>query len=348
MIGLLGEAADEASVSSLVRRSRAPQGITAAFDDVRSFWRSLARHGAGHHTRPLDGSDAQPLAPLPDAGLPHLGTLRVLSVERRVRVPGSAAGRARAPAGRATPGAQSHPPRGVAPVRRRRRPALVARTGRPGRPHEVLGRQALARLRDAAVHVGDRRHGNSRRERAVPRRPGAQRPTSTKSTIGPASPAMRASLYEHCVRAVALNLATGAHGLPLMGTGDWNDGMNLVGSRRQGRKRLARLVPPVDPAALRRPRGGPRRDATAPTPTAATRRRSRARSSRPGTANGTAARTSTTGRRSDRRRTRSAASTRSRSRGPSLPAAAIRRERGRRWSPPNGISCGVTTGSCCC
>jgi cyclic beta-1,2-glucan synthetase len=42
------------------------------------------------------------------------------------------------------------------------------------------------------------------------------------------------TLYEHCVRAVALNLATGAHGLPLMGTGDWNDGMNLVGSEGQG------------------------------------------------------------------------------------------------------------------
>jgi cyclic beta-1,2-glucan synthetase len=44
----------------------------------------------------------------------------------------------------------------------------------------------------------------------------------------------RASLYDHCVRAVALSLDTGAHGLPLMGTGDWNDGMNLVGSEGRG------------------------------------------------------------------------------------------------------------------
>src|SRR6185295_19943620 len=44
---------------------------------------------------------------------------------------------------------------------------------------------------------------------------------------------LRASLYDHCVRAVALNLETGAHGLPLIGTCDWNDGMNLVG--REGR-----------------------------------------------------------------------------------------------------------------
>jgi N,N'-diacetylchitobiose phosphorylase len=43
----------------------------------------------------------------------------------------------------------------------------------------------------------------------------------------------RASVYEHCVRAIERSLAVGAHGLPLMGTGDWNDGMNRVG--REGR-----------------------------------------------------------------------------------------------------------------
>ncbi|MDQ3348378.1 MAG: glycosyl transferase family 36, partial [Acidobacteriota bacterium] len=42
------------------------------------------------------------------------------------------------------------------------------------------------------------------------------------------------SLYEHCVRAIAISLGTGVHGLPLMGIGDWNDGMNLVGSEGRG------------------------------------------------------------------------------------------------------------------
>ncbi|HEX7071255.1 MAG TPA: hypothetical protein VF190_10630 [Rhodothermales bacterium] len=41
------------------------------------------------------------------------------------------------------------------------------------------------------------------------------------------------SVYEHCCRSIDRSLATGAHGLPLMGTGDWNDGMNRVG--REGR-----------------------------------------------------------------------------------------------------------------
>jgi cellobiose phosphorylase len=43
-----------------------------------------------------------------------------------------------------------------------------------------------------------------------------------------------ASLYEHCVRAVEHGLALGAHGLPLIGSGDWNDGMNNVGMRGKG------------------------------------------------------------------------------------------------------------------
>ncbi len=40
------------------------------------------------------------------------------------------------------------------------------------------------------------------------------------------------SVYEHCARAVDNGLRYGPHGLPLMGTGDWNDGMNRVGPRR--------------------------------------------------------------------------------------------------------------------
>ncbi|HAH31833.1 MAG TPA: cyclic beta 1-2 glucan synthetase, partial [Elusimicrobia bacterium] len=42
------------------------------------------------------------------------------------------------------------------------------------------------------------------------------------------------TLYEHCVRAVKHSLKFGVHGLPLMGSGDWNDGMNLVGHEGKG------------------------------------------------------------------------------------------------------------------
>jgi cyclic beta-1,2-glucan synthetase len=43
-----------------------------------------------------------------------------------------------------------------------------------------------------------------------------------------------ASLYEHCVRAILRGLRFGGHGLPLIGSGDWNDGMNLVGAEGKG------------------------------------------------------------------------------------------------------------------
>jgi cyclic beta-1,2-glucan synthetase len=43
----------------------------------------------------------------------------------------------------------------------------------------------------------------------------------------------KASLFEHCVRAINRGIALGEHGLPLIGSGDWNDGMNRVG--REGR-----------------------------------------------------------------------------------------------------------------
>jgi cyclic beta-1,2-glucan glucanotransferase len=43
-----------------------------------------------------------------------------------------------------------------------------------------------------------------------------------------------ASLYEHCVRALKHGLRFGVHQLPLMGCGDWNDGMNLVGREGKG------------------------------------------------------------------------------------------------------------------
>jgi cyclic beta-1,2-glucan synthetase len=41
-------------------------------------------------------------------------------------------------------------------------------------------------------------------------------------------------LYEHCARALETSLTVGVHGLPLIGTGDWNDGLNRVGVAGKG------------------------------------------------------------------------------------------------------------------
>ncbi|MGA7438217.1 MAG: cyclic beta 1-2 glucan synthetase, partial [Luteibacter sp.] len=44
----------------------------------------------------------------------------------------------------------------------------------------------------------------------------------------------RGTLYEHCVRALMHSMPRGTHGLPLIGSGDWNDGMNRVGEGGKG------------------------------------------------------------------------------------------------------------------
>jgi cellobiose phosphorylase len=50
----------------------------------------------------------------------------------------------------------------------------------------------------------------------------------------PAKGAESAPLYDHCVRAIKHGLKFGAHGLPLMGNGDWNDALNHVGAEGKG------------------------------------------------------------------------------------------------------------------
>src|SRR6185369_11168793 len=52
--------------------------------------------------------------------------------------------------------------------------------------------------------------------------------------FAPATASERGTLFEHCARALDKRLTTGDHGLPLMGTGDWNDGMNRIGRLGKG------------------------------------------------------------------------------------------------------------------
>jgi cyclic beta-1,2-glucan synthetase len=66
-----------------------------------------------------------------------------------------------------------------------------------------------------------------------------------------------ADVYEHCCRALDRSLTKGAHGLPLMGTGDWNDGMNRVGREGRGESVwmgffLFRIITDFLPACERR------------------------------------------------------------------------------------------------
>ena len=60
-------------------------------------------------------------------------------------------------------------------------------------------------------------------------------PEGQEDWYGAAEPApLREPLYMHCLQALRRAAKTGAHGLPLMGTGDWNDAMNSVGDEGRG------------------------------------------------------------------------------------------------------------------
>jgi cyclic beta-1,2-glucan synthetase len=66
-----------------------------------------------------------------------------------------------------------------------------------------------------------------------------------------------ASVYEHAARAIDRSLRVGVHGLPLMGSGDWNDGMNRVGQEGRGESVwlawfLCQLVESFAPLAIQR------------------------------------------------------------------------------------------------
>ena len=62
----------------------------------------------------------------------------------------------------------------------------------------------------------------------------ALQPGETDTFFLPTAGEQSATLFEHCARGLDGSLAVGSHGLPLIGTGDWNDGMNDVGAAGRG------------------------------------------------------------------------------------------------------------------
>jgi cyclic beta-1,2-glucan synthetase len=68
----------------------------------------------------------------------------------------------------------------------------------------------------------------------VPFLAGGPLPADSQEIFSAPESLTKGSLFEHCVRALDSSLAIGSHGLPLFGTGDWNDGMNRVGVAGRG------------------------------------------------------------------------------------------------------------------
>jgi cyclic beta-1,2-glucan synthetase len=59
-------------------------------------------------------------------------------------------------------------------------------------------------------------------------------PREAEAFFRPETSQETATLYEHCARAIDASLATGEHGVPLIGGGDWNDGLNRMGLEGRG------------------------------------------------------------------------------------------------------------------
>ncbi|HEY6510166.1 MAG TPA: protein ndvB, partial [Vicinamibacterales bacterium] len=59
-------------------------------------------------------------------------------------------------------------------------------------------------------------------------------PGQSEAYLLPRTSSEKASLFEHSIRAIDHAMKYGAHGLPLIGSGDWNDGMNRVGHAGRG------------------------------------------------------------------------------------------------------------------
>jgi cyclic beta-1,2-glucan synthetase len=60
-------------------------------------------------------------------------------------------------------------------------------------------------------------------------------PSGVQEAYGPATVSVeRGTLFDHCLRAIDKGLTAGVHGLPLIGSGDWNDGLNRVGAKGRG------------------------------------------------------------------------------------------------------------------
>ena len=320
IVFFLGQANDAAAVQALLERYRQAD-LNAVHREVVDYWDETLGRAAGQHAGSFHGHHAERLAALPDARLPLLGAIGLLSGERRLRLPRPASGRHGAHACPAGDDAGAHPARGGAAVRRGRRPALVVPAGRPGRSHAHFRRPGMARHGRGALCRDHGRHGRPRRACAVHRRPGAE--AHRPRPLLPAKPGRRGGIAVRALRPRSRPRARHRRARPAA------DGRRRLERRHeprrrggQGRERVAGLVRPCSAHRLHPDRQGPQ-GAEAGANLAGPCRclEHLARRARVGTATGTAAPTTTTARRSARRRATNAGSIPSRSPGRYLSGA---------------------------
>ena len=184
------------------------------------------------------------LAEVPGLGRADLGAAGVLPGQRGLRLPRSTSGRREPDVDGPPVGPPADPAARLAAIPRRRRAPMVPRVA--GRAHGI-GR-AHPRLGSRCCGCPGRRPSTwpqpattpcwtSRRPICWPPQPLEPLPAGKQgSAFVPHRSSRTDSVYRHCLRAIDLVLEKrmGAHGLPLMGAGDWNDGLDEIGSQGRG------------------------------------------------------------------------------------------------------------------
>ena len=233
VVFLLGQGADAAEVSELVARYADPAQVEQALQAVHALWDDLL--GAVQVRTPDPAMDL-----MLNRWLLYQATACRLWGRTAFYQSGGAYGFRdqlqdvlavveHAP----RPGPCPSSARRGSPVRGRRRAALVASHHRPGRAHAFLRRFPVAAL--CRGHYVAETGDTAVLDEVVPfLKAPPLAPDEQEAFISAERSAESGTLYEHCLRAVDHGLRFGAHGLPLMGIGDWNDGMNRVGEKGKG------------------------------------------------------------------------------------------------------------------
>jgi cyclic beta-1,2-glucan synthetase len=233
VVGLLGEAGDAAGARAVVERCRKPETLNAGLDETTRFWREL-----------LETVQVK----TPDRAMDLMLNGWLVYQTLACRIWGRSAFYQSSGAFGFRDQLQDVLALVVAAPHLAREHLLRAASRQFVEGdvqhwwHEPLGQGVRTRISDdrlwlvyAALEYITATGDRSVLDEQVPFLEGRLlNPDEHEAYERPVQSAEHGSLYEHCVRAIAVSMGTGSHGLPLMGTGDWNDGMNLVGAGGQG------------------------------------------------------------------------------------------------------------------